>query len=207
VGIDKGITEVIRPKVFIQSGEPAQFRREKPLRRPAKTGTVGRDSHLKLGLNCFGKIGVHRQKGIGRGGGEQLYAALLLIIIKNLEEVPLIPFGKKYAPIHSPIVKKLRQSAQFRVIPGTLLFPDAEFYLPVYIGKVAFKEQLIFHHMTEDRGKGNAHTEGNMIPVKTIKDFQQGDIGIGKGFKEPLLLKGPGQPAVTDKRQMGIEQN
>jgi len=77
----------------------------------------------------------------------------------------------------------------------------------IQIAPATLLQQRVAAHGTQ-RGRhrqGDAH--GQPIAAPGFHDLQQGQIRFGDGLKEPVLLQAPLQLRVTDKRQMGVQQD
>jgi hypothetical protein len=207
MGIYQGIGKIIGKKPGVQFGSPAHFREPETLGILAEITPVRGGGNLKLGLNRLGMGAKKGQESIGRAGAQKFKAALPLVIIKNLKDVFLIPPGKKHPPVQGLIIEMFNQ-LPLAGVTGTLLqFPGPEFNLFIRIVQITLDEKFVGKHVAEGGGKGNSHTEGNMVPVQPVKELQQGKIGFGEGFKKAPFFGRMGLGRMADKGQMSVKNN
>jgi hypothetical protein len=58
--------------------------------------------------------------------------------------------------------------------------------------------------MAKDRREGNTEAKRDIVSLQTVKNRQQGQIGLGKGLKKPAFPLSP-IPGIPDIGEMGIE--
>jgi hypothetical protein len=194
VGVRDGITKTIGPKVNVQFRGPAEFGKPKTMGDLSKGMPERGKGYLDLSLYSLGTGGINGKECVGSCGGQDFKTAFLLIIIKYVEYTAFVPFGKKDAFIHHPVVIKPGQPMEVRIILRSLHFPDAEFNLLVHVIQVMPEQVFILKHVTQKRGKGNTQAEGNMVLLQMIKNLQKGKVGVRKGLKKPLFFHGEIDP-------------
>ena len=130
---------------------------------------------------------------------------MILPMTESRQKIAPVPFVKEALAPSELVEVHLRQLAELRYELGPHQFLLGKLDQSIQVLYVARTQERIRKHGRQGGRDGHRQPKGDAFGIQTVKHIQQRDIGLGDGFKKPILLHIAGLFRVAYKRKMGME--
>lgn len=160
-------------------------------------------SDLQLGPDRWAMVGEERQVGVGGGAREHFEVTRGLMTGEGGEGI-LVELAPVRVGSSVEIFVETGESGELRLEEMALAFECGEFDAALQVRFKAVCEQFIAQHRTQGGGEGEGEMPWHGIVGPPLHPIQQGQVTLGQGFEEPILLVKRCLLRMANKWQVGM---
>ncbi len=184
VGITGGGDLPLQPRIVTTLWQP------EPRRHTPSQGLEGRPAHPQLGRHCPGLIPQQGGEAVGRRRGQQFHPAGVVQPHPGGDQIPAQAREKLFPACFDNFLVPTEQGPSPRISLAPPL-RHAQALAPVQVSAKARRQTRVREHGQQGRGQGEAKAQAATPRLRRRQDLQQGQIAVGDGLVEPVLLQGP----------------
>ena len=150
---------------------------------------------------------VHEgQEPVGRPAGDDLELARVAVLAERAQEVGVVRSRKTTAGVELVEVEPRDVVEPLVLSPGARRSPaPPSVDQPVEVAVVARDEQLVRHHRDERRGQRHGQPVVHAVGQQAVQHAHEGDVGLGQGLEEPVLLEELRVLRMPDVRKVRVQ--
>ena len=160
---------------------------------------------LDLGADGLRKFAHEGKKSVSGSAGNDFENAGVLEFAEGVDEVAVVVVAKEGTAVVEALVVELGEGVESGIVTGTVQFFGGEFQLFFQTVDVAILEEGIAEHGAEGWGHRHGESKINSIPNEAFHHIEEGQIGFGDGFVEPIFFEKLWVLGMPDKRQVSVQ--
>ena len=160
---------------------------------------------LDLGADGLRKFAHEGKKSVSGSAGNDFENASVLEFAEGVDEVAVVVVAKEGTAVVEALVVELGEGVESGIVTGAVQFFGGEFQLFFEAVDVAILEEGIAEHGAEGWGHRHSESKINSIPNEAFHHIEEGQIGFGDGFVEPIFFEEFWVLGMPDKRQVSVQ--
>ena len=197
--------DVIFGENGINAWYKSTFRQPDTARCTSKMFFVVRNGDADLGASRF-VSGHEREEAVCGTACDDFEGTFILELFENRDDLT-VPFFIEEALCFTELIR----GASSGIVERRALFCDflflCEFFEFVEVSRVAFLKEWIGEHFAERWRHAHGKSPTDVVIREATHHSQERDISFCHGFKQPVFLEKIGIFRMSDKRQVGMQDN
>ena len=190
--IDRGVRQPLeeRPALDLDGAETsARMLAELAARAAPEDARVRAHRHGQLGVQAFLVDRQDREIAVRGPAGNDLKMPRLEQRAEGARDVVPVLLDETSAQVRVAFTVELHHGLEVRIAHGALELFVEHRQAVVQITQVPLLQQRIGHHGQQRRGERHRDAIGHAVACQTFEDVEQGQVGLGQRFEEPVFLK------------------